>query len=1217
LAAGLEISSLAATGIPGAADSGSVRGGTEMRAATVLDDGTVFLLSLAQLAPTDANIVADYYRRQADGTVTAVDLPASGFASGHCFWGGTDATGTTLYVFRQFPDPTQFELRSGPPGATTPLGILNLVQAADFAAGGGSAVYERDVAGFHNLFLHDLVAQTETGFATSASGDSRDPAISADGTAIVFSTTLALVPDDLNGVADIYRYEPASGTFALVSPRLDGAADADAVTPDIAANGQVVCFVSADASFVPGDTNGKNDVFVSAGGFVRRCSVATDGSQADADSGSPRLSADGRFVVFVSRATNLVTGVDNGFSQVFLYDREGDTVEALSLDATDAAADADCFVPAISASGRYVTFVSRATNLAAGVDGTWYQVYRADRGPDFANHAPVASSISLAAAAGETFHFALAATDADQEPVEFVLAELPAQGTLTDANGTALLLGQAYGTATFPWHFAPAVGGLFADHFTFQASDGKALSGLATARIRMVDPDLGAVTRLSVASDGTQASLDSYLPYPGLGMSGDGGLVAFSSTAGELDPADDDNGIADIFVRDTVVDSTRLLTAEIAASRKSYRCALSGDRRSVVYYTEDGSALIQQSLVDGGRATIATVSSYLANSGPGVSADGGLVVYEKDGKVWLYVGETGTTEEVSVNSQGVTADASCGDCALSADGRVVAFSSTATNLGSSNPGSARRVYLRLLDAAQTVLVSATEEGLPVEPALKPALSATGRYVAFLADDNVTGDGIGTLYVKDVASGALRQIVANAANPALSADGRFACYTSPGTNGRNQLYRVDLASDVGSPQLVSNATGLEGDGDSYRGVLSANGRLVAFASNATNLVVGDTNAVCDIFLADFGIPPNRLPVPSPADLSTDEDVPLVDIPLVCLDAEGNDVRIEIVSGPSHAAQFVLNGLRPGQGTVSFTYVPSANYYGEDSFTYRCGDAEGWSAAVTVTIAVQSINTLPQWLPLPVLWRLEPGQEFRLDLSRFVDDPDLQEPVPDILRFSLLEGSPAAWLDGSVLVLTAEAVSGTDPVALRIGVADSAEGPVVQFADVLGIHTRPPVVIPLAAGWNLVSFPMVPEPAEPSLLLTAPEDAGGAPLYRAPVFSWDAVARRYLAAEALEPGQGYWIYCSESASVYLEVAWVAPVDALFPLVRGWQLVGPVGYGEEAVPTWDGSGVPLPRESIWLWDGENYANPAQNTIPCGQGSWIYSPLPQALDVELVPAR
>jgi hypothetical protein len=548
---------------------------------------------------------------------------------------------------------------------------------------------------------------------------------------------------------------------------------------------------------------------------------------------------------------------------------------------------------------------------------------------------------------------------------------------------------------------------------------------------------------------------------------------------------------------------------------------------------------------------------------------------------------------------------------------VVAFRSTATNLGSPNPGSAKRVYLRLLAAARTVMVSETEAGQPVEPALKPTLSATGRHVAFLADDGLADDGVGTLWVKDVGSGALRQIAAAAANPAISADGRFVCYTQTGTNGRSQLYRVDLAGGRGSPQLVSNAAGLEGDGGSYRGMLSANGRLVAFASQAANLVPGDTNAVCDVFLADFGIPPNSLPVPTPASLATDEDVPLVDIPLACTDAEGNDIRLEIVSGPAHAALFVVNGLQPGQGTVTFTYVPTANYYGEDSFTYRCRDAEGWSATVTVTITVRLINILPRWIGLPALWRMPPDQEFRLDLSRFVDDPDTGDPVPDILHFSLLQDAPEARIEGSFLIISAAGASGPAPIILRLGVADRAEGPVIEYGEELALHLRAPVEIPLVAGWNLISFPMTPEPSVPTLLLASPGGTGAERLFLGPVWYWDDGSYRYRDAATIEPKRAYWVYGSEAASLTMQVAWVPPADPAVEMVSGWNLVGPVGFGEVVIPVWVATGFPVPGEDIWGWDGANYTHPEQNKLTGGRGYWIYSRPAQAADMELGPAE
>jgi Tol biopolymer transport system component len=1187
-----------------------------MRSASVLDDGTVFFVSLARLAPADTNVLADYYRADAGGTVTAVDLP-TGSATGHFFWGGTDAVGTTFYLFRQYPDPSQFELRFGTLANKTSLGVRSLVKAADFAAGGTHAVYECDLSGFHHLFLHDLTgpAATETLLTGDSDGDSRSPAISLDGDRIVFSSSASnLVPADANGVVDVYLYERAARTFTLVSQRLDSLGNADAVTPDISADGQVICFASSDDSFVPGDTNAHSDVFVAHDGVVHRCSLSSDGTQANADSTSPRLNANGRFVVFVSQAGNLVPGVSNGLRQVFLFDREGGRLEAISVDGTGTPSDADCFVPEIPADGRYVTFVSKATNLAPGVDGACYQVYRADRGPHYDNHPPTAQSLSLAAAKGTSIRFSLTATDVDQDEIAFVVETRPLHGTLTDADGTALSLAQAYGPARFPWHFVPADGSILTDSFTFRATDGKTASAMATVHVRMVDPDLGAVARLSVATDGTEGTQDSYLPYPGLGISADGSLVAFSSTAGELDPADDDNGSADIFLRDTVSGLTRLVTTGGARNENSYRCVLSGDGHTTVYYTEDGNALILQDLAGGFRGTVAAVSSYLSNSGPGISHDGMRVIYEKDGQVRLFERGLAATVRVSVNSLGISANQACGDIAISADGKVAAFVSTATNLADTNPAGVRSVYLRFFDTGQTVLISTTPSGQLVARAAKPELSATGRHVVFLADDGTVGDGIGTVYVKNVGSGELRQVAADAANPAISADGRFVCCTKAGAAGASQLYRIDLAVVPGEAQLVSNTAGLEGDGDSYRGVLSASGRFVAFASKAANLVAGDTNGKSDIFLNDFGIPPNDLPVPTLATVTTDEDTPLVDIPLTYNDTEGNDVRTEIVSGPAHAAQFAIHALRPGEEAATFTYAPLADFNGQDSFTYRCGDAEGWSAPVTVTITVSPVNDPPRWIGIPALWGMQPDQEFTLDLSRFVDDPDTSDPDPDSLRFSLLQGAPEARIEGCALIISAAGTAGTAPIILRLGVADREHGPVIEFGEELSIHVRAPVEIPLHAGWNLISFPMMPEPSAPALLLTRPGTARAESLYIGPVWYWNAETGCYRSATTLEPKRAYWVHCSEPASVPMQVVCVPPADPTVAMLPGWNLVGPVGFGEVAIPTWVADGSPVPWESIWGWNGANYAHSEQSMLECGQGYWIHSCTAQAADMGLV---
>ncbi|OGV92258.1 MAG: hypothetical protein A3K19_02695 [Lentisphaerae bacterium RIFOXYB12_FULL_65_16] len=961
-AASIEIMSRDTVGQPGQADSCTARGGTEMRSASVLDDGTVFFLSLAPLAVADTNSVADYYRRTAAGAIAAVDLPGA-VATGNCFWGCVDAAGTALYVFRQYPDPFQFDLQFGTLAGKSSLGVRTDIRGADFAGQGGYAVYERSVGGVSHLFFHDLtsVPHTESQFTAATNGDNRSPAISADGSRIVFySAASNVIPGDTNGVADVFGYDRASGEFTLISQRRNNLVNADAVTPGISADGQAICFVSADDSFVTGDANTKADVFVSQGGRIERCSVASNGTEANEDSGSPMLNNNGRFVVFASRASNLAPGVGNAYWQVFVYDRDGGGIEAISVTGGGVPANAHCLMPDISPNGRYVTFVSKATNLISGVDGTWYQVFQADRGPDFANHPPSVQSISLAAVQGQTIPFTLTAVDADSDTVEFAVVGLPAHGTLTDTDGAALLSGHAYGVETFPWQFIPGDGSVFTDSFTFRATDGKTASADAIAHIRMVDPNFGAITLVSVATNGTQGTEDSYLMYLGRSVSADGSLVAFCSPA-NLDPAvDNDTGFADIFLRDTVSGSTRLLTQDLAATKNSYRCVLSGDGRVVVYYTEDGNALMHQDVADGGHSVIANMASYLSNSGPGISHDGRRVVYEKDGKVYLFDQGQGTSAEVSVNSQGDSANAACGDVAISADGWIVAFSSAATNLVDSNPSGVRSVYLRLLAYGETVLVSTTAAGQRVENPVKPTLSQTGRDVAFLADDGTPNDGIGTLCVKNIASGELLELAANVSNPTLSADGRFVCYTSAGANGKTQLYRLDVRSVPGGGRLVSNdGDGQEGNGNTYRGVVSATGRFVVFASDAANLVPGDANGKCDIFLNDFGISHNDLPVPSASNTGTDEDLPLTGVALTYADNDGDDVWVERLSGPTHAAHFSLQGIRPGQGSVTFDYTPTANWYGTDSFTYRCRDGADWSAPATATITVNAVNDLPSF------------------------------------------------------------------------------------------------------------------------------------------------------------------------------------------------------------------------------------------------------------------
>ena len=211
-------------------------------------------------------------------------------------------------------------------------------------------------------------------------GPSRQPSASADGRFVAFSSTAAtLVAGDGNGSADVFVKDRQSGAVTRVSVRTGGAeATGDSTAPDISADGRYVTFVSTAALVVgdsnpaacPGATGGPTcpDVYLHdrVTGATVRVSVSGSGVQGDGASLAPRISGDGRLVVFESLATNLVAGDTNQRRDIFLRDPLNATTTRLSLATGGAQADRDAASPSISDDGGRVVFLSDATTL----DGT-------------------------------------------------------------------------------------------------------------------------------------------------------------------------------------------------------------------------------------------------------------------------------------------------------------------------------------------------------------------------------------------------------------------------------------------------------------------------------------------------------------------------------------------------------------------------------------------------------------------------------------------------------------------------------------------------------------------------------------------------------------------------------------------------------------------------------------------------------------------------------
>lgn len=236
-----------------------------------------------------------------------------------------------------------------------------------------------------DVFVHDRVGGTTervsvAGVSTEANGASGAPSISADGRFVAFqSLATNLVSGDSNGASDIFVRNRLTQSTERICGMVQG--NSFSIAPAISADGAVVAFASAATNLVPGDTNGRIDIFTCdrTSGALERISVSGGGEQADGNSFLPAISRDGRYVAFKSLADNLVPGDYNGLVDVFVRDRVAGTTERVSVNRYGGDADGISFPPSISYEGRFVAFGSLATNLVGGDVNDVADVFVRDR----------------------------------------------------------------------------------------------------------------------------------------------------------------------------------------------------------------------------------------------------------------------------------------------------------------------------------------------------------------------------------------------------------------------------------------------------------------------------------------------------------------------------------------------------------------------------------------------------------------------------------------------------------------------------------------------------------------------------------------------------------------------------------------------------------------------------------------------------------------------
>jgi hypothetical protein len=231
----------------------------------------------------------------------------------------------------------------------------------------------------------------------------------------------------------------------------------------------------------------------------------------------------------------------------------------------------------------------------------------------------------------------------------------------------------------------------------------------------------------------------------------------------------------------------------------------------------------------------------------------------------------GRTDQVSVASDGTRGNFGSFTPAISADGRYVAFESNASNLVEGDTNRFVDVFVHDRESGATERVSVDSDGNEGNGfSSSPSISAGGRYVAFqsAASNLIEGDtnGASDVFVHDRDTGITERVSvdsdwgegnAGSFGPAISADGRYVAFQGSAsnlvpddTNAETDVFVHDR--ETGATERVSLASdGAEGNRSSFASSLSADGRYVAFASLASNLVPGDTNGLQDVFVRDRG------------------------------------------------------------------------------------------------------------------------------------------------------------------------------------------------------------------------------------------------------------------------------------------------------------------------------------------------------------------------------
>jgi uncharacterized repeat protein (TIGR01451 family) len=631
---------------------------------------------------------------------------------------------------------------------------------------------------------------------------SEEARITPDGRFIVYQSEAPNLtqPDSKEDDSDIFRYDRQTGVTTLVSVSQLGSdtGNDDSETPSISDNGRFVAFESDASDLVANDTNDDEDVFVRdvLTGDTHLVSVNHAGTDSgDRFSNTPTISANGRFVVFFSYASNLTGITDTNQSRdVFLRDLESNTTHLVSLNLSGVAAGGVSGDPFLSADGRYVAFTCGATNILAGDTNGVDDVFLFDR---------LTSSRTLLSVATNRGWADRAST---------------ARAISADGRYVA---------------------------FTSLARNIVTNDGDSYTDVYLRDTQSN-ITSLVSHRSGTSGNHNSYFEA----MSPDGRFVVFSSRASNLN-INDSNSADDVFLYDRASDSVTTVSVNTGGigtgDKGSYEADVSADGRHVVFKSQASNLV-----------TPAVPTTYF--------------------QVYLRDVQAGVTRLLSATPSGTAGDRTSDEARISDNGEVAVFASYSSDLGFLDRNEDEDVFAVNLASNILELVSGVVSDTADGESDMPRLSSNGRYLVFassastlvsIPDTNRTDD----LFVRDLQTGDIALVSVNHAgtgsgndrsyDPVISADARWIAFSSSASNlvaldanGRDDVFARDRIGGV--TLLVSaNTNGLPGNATANYANISADGRLVAFSSTASDLVPGDSGGFWDVFVRDLVTGATRL------------------------------------------------------------------------------------------------------------------------------------------------------------------------------------------------------------------------------------------------------------------------------------------------------------------------------------------------------------------------